>query len=366
MVDDEVDPASILRGPEPPEPEIDLSGLNGHFPRYDLAGVVERPVPLPRIYGGLLYDGRVHTLSGPPEAGKTVVALWCALQMMRHGHRVLVLDEETGPRQVADLLRSMGADSAMIRKSLYYSPFNDLPWKGEDIEQLAILLKAWKPRLTIFDSASEMLASAGVDENRPAEVTTFYKLVLRPVAAKHRSAVLLIDHDAKEPSRGGPPSRYSRGTTAKLASPDVAIKLVPMRPFSRSQDGAMAVYVSKDRLGGLHRYYSVRVTSTPLDLHFTKTTMADIPDGGTGMSPAAEKLLSVITEVPMTSQQLVDEVVKIYGHGLKRETVSRALNSLADQGLVDRDHAGVGQPALWMKKGGTLAEAVPPPAEEPM
>lgn len=351
MVD--ADPASILRGPEPEQPPgPDLSALNGYLPRYDLAGVVKRPVPLPAIYGGLIYHGRVHTMAGPPEAGKTVCALWIALQMMKRGHRILMLDEETGPRQVADLLRSMGAAAEMVDQQLYYTAFNDLPWKADDIDHLAQVCIAWKPALTIFDSASEMLASAGIDENKPAEVTNFYKLVLRPVAAKHRSAVLLLDHDAKE--QPGKVSRYARGTTAKLASPDVSIKLYPLHAFSRSQDGALGLMVSKDRLGGLHRYYSIRVTASPLALHFTKTSATEVE--GQSMSPAAEKLLDVLTNTPMTNEQLVDRVHAKYGHGLRRETVSRVLNALADQGLVQRDDMGKGRPALWMKPGGALTD----------
>lgn len=355
------DPASILRGPEPEHPEPDLSGLNGHFPRYDIAATVRRPVPLPAIYGGLIYDGRVHTLAGPPEAGKTVLALWIAYQMMKRGHRVFMYDEETGRRQVADLLRSMGCDPDMVDRQMYYTSFNDVPWKGDDIAHLGEVMTAWKPKLSIFDSASEMLASAGIDENKPAEVTNFYKLVLRPVAAKYRSAVLLLDHDAKETP--GKVSRYARGTTAKLASPDAAIKVTPLRPFSRSQDGALAVMVAKDRLGGLHRYYSVRVTASPLALQFTKTSASEAES--VSLSPAAEKLLSVVTTVPMTNQQLVDRVVAVYKHGLKRETVSRALNGLADQGLVQRDDMGPGRPALWVKPGVTLLGADDPVMSQP-
>lgn len=319
----------------------------------------------PTPIGGLIYPSRVHTLAGPPEAGKTVLALWIAVKIMERGQRVLMLDEETGRGQIADLLRSMGADPDMIHERFYYTAFNDLPWKGDDIEQLALLLDAWKPRLSIFDSAGEMLSSAGINENDPSEVTRFYKIVLRPVAAKFRSAVLLLDHDAKG---GDKQSRYARGSTAKLAVPDVAIKLTPLRPFNRSQDGVLGMTIAKDRLGSLHRWYRIRVSSSPLALEFTKTTHADETDGGSGMSPSAEKLLDVITEVPQTSQALVDAVVAKYGHGLRRETVSRALNTLVEQQLIDRMDLGKFQSPLWVKHnvgrlGSQEEEDVPPPSD---
>lgn len=363
MVDGEIDPAEILRGPQP-EREPDLSRLNGYIPRADVTAAMLAHYKPPTPFMGLIYSGRVHTLSGPPEAGKTILGLWLALKAMQRGNRVLMLDEETGLRQTADILNSMGADPEMIRERLYYSAFNDMPWKGDDIDHLAMLLEEWKPRLSIFDSAGELLSSAGIDENNPTDVTRFYKLVLRPVASKFRSSVLLIDHDAKEGSYAKGPSRYSRGTTAKLAVPDVMIKLTQLRPFSRSQDGVLGLYVAKDRLGAMHRHYRIRVTSQPLDMEFTRTTAADQTEGGSGMSPAAEKVLDVLTEVPVTTFAINDAIAAKFGNGLRRETMSRALNALAEQQLADKMDMGPGRSALWCKHGVNTMEAPPPPASE--
>lgn len=357
------DPASVLRGPEPDLPPTPTA--NGHLPGYDLGKVMRMNLPAPTAFHGLVYSAKMHTLSGPPEAGKTVLALWLAYKAMLLGHNVLMIDEETGPRQVADLLKSMGAEPELIDKHLTYLAFMDLPWKGEDVRHLHDLISDLRPKLSIFDSAGEILSAAGIDENSPADVTRLYKTMFHPICARLHSAVLLLDHDAKDGDRRGGPSRYSRGTTAKLASPHVAIKLTPLRPFSRVQDGVVGLFVAKDRLGSLHRHWRIRVTASPLDLIMSQTTAAEETEGGSGMSPAAEKMLAVLSEEPLTQQALVDRVVAKYGHGLKRETASRALNSLLEQNLCDRMDLGPGRPALWAKKGGTLEDA-PPPPDEPM
>jgi len=55
-------------------------------------------------------------------------------------------------------------------------------------------------------------------------------------------------------------------------------------------------------------------------------------------SPAEAKLVEALTQAagqPRTSAELVDAVAETHGHGLKRETVSRALNRLTEQGVVD-------------------------------
>jgi hypothetical protein len=49
-------------------------------------------------------------------------------------------------------------------------------------------------------------------------------------APEHAAAVLVIDHDTKSSE----PSRYARGSGAKLAAVDVASKIEPIRPFGKT------------------------------------------------------------------------------------------------------------------------------------
>jgi hypothetical protein len=352
-------PLSDLYEPEAPPP----AALNGHAPEHaplqpvDLGSVMRKKLPPPKVVANLLYGRTVHLLSGPPESAKTVLALWLALRAMRGGSCVLMIDEETGRRQVADLFNSMGAEPELIDERFVYFEDAELRWTPGDRSRLADVLTQRQPKLTIVDSFAEILSAANVDENDPGAVTRFVKSNVRPIARQFGSAALVIDHDTKSEKQ----SRYSRGTGAKLSAGEVGIKAWPVRPFSRTQEGMVNLTVAKDRFGCLHRYWSVRVVPQPLlDLKFTKSTAAEESGSGSGLSPAAEKLLSVLTEQPSTGTQLVDRVVSRYGPpGYKRETVSRIMGALAERGVADRVQHG--RDVLWFKPGATILDEVPPP-----
>ena len=88
---------------------------------------------------------------------------------------------------------------------------------------------------------------------------------------------------------------------------------------------------------------------SPLHIE-TSVTEAETnqPDeADSGVTPAAQKLLEASRALgaPSTARSLVDWVAKHYGHGLRRETVSRALSDLEKRGLMDSAEAG--REKLW-------------------
>lgn len=91
---------------------------------------------------------------------------------------------------------------------------------------------------------------------------------------------------------------------------------------------------------------------SPLHVGVTVTDTDDSTDeADDDREPAALKLLQALTAAdgqPRTSEQLVDWVAQEHGHGLRRETVSRHLNALETEGLVDHVDQGSFQPKLWM------------------
>lgn len=97
---------------------------------FDLAALVRDGVPPPDLLcGDLLYAGGLHSISGPPDCGKTTIALHWILRHVRAGHRVVFLDEEGGAELVAEKLIALGAtpqDAEMIR----YYPFPARGWAG--------------------------------------------------------------------------------------------------------------------------------------------------------------------------------------------------------------------------------------------
>jgi DnaB-like helicase N terminal domain/AAA domain len=305
----------------------------------------ETPLPV-LLCGDRLYRGAVHTLSGPPDSGKTTLACWWMLQAVREEGSVLFLDEEGGREIVTEKFQALGAKPG---ERIGYVQFPSRSWTGADVADLRALLAERKPAVVAWDSSAAFLARAGLDENAAADVTRFYSQVLTMAAREHDAAVLVIDHDTKNAE----PSRYARGSGAKLAAVDVAYKIEPIRPFSKTESGTSRLKVVKDRRGWLERAHEVAFLADRAgDVALTVSISAAAEQGTAPepqMPPARAKLLAALDDVPAAQNQLIDRIQAEHGHGLKRETVSRELNALLSDGLADRLDQGRGKPALWMR-----------------
>jgi hypothetical protein len=325
------------------------------FHRQDLAPGLRKPRPRPRTFDQLLYPGKLHSLAGEPESGKTVVVLWWLLRIMRLGHPVVLFDEETGPDQLLDLFQALGAEEQILARYLHYYPYPEVNWTSPDgITHLHKVMAEVNPVLTAFDSCATMMSAAGLRENDPADVTKLWTRTLAPLGRTFGSAVVVTDHDSKD----GMSSRYARGSTAKLAAVDVGFKLAAVTAFSRDMDGALELAVTKDRPGCLYRRWKVTVTRAPLTLDWGKAPPQQPVQPG--MPPGQVKLLSIVNDQPATLKELVDRLAGKYGHGLHRNTASGYLNALSDAGQIERIDQGNGVEALWALPG-QAAAAEPSP-----
>ena len=184
------------------------------FRELSLAALVREGVPPPELLcGDLLYAGGLHSIAGPPDCGKTTIALWWMLQHVRAGQTVMFLDEEGGAELVAEKLIALGATPEEVARIRYY-PFPARAWNAYDVIVLRELLDDIKPGIVLWDSSAAFLSRAGLDENSAGDVTRFWSQVLTPIAREHGAAVLVIDHDVKN----GEASRFARGSGAKLAA----------------------------------------------------------------------------------------------------------------------------------------------------
>jgi hypothetical protein len=323
------------------QPAIQPGGQPRSFDRFDLVQLARDGIAAPGLLcGGLLYAGGLHSLAGPPDCGKTTLAYAWTLSLIRDGHQVVIIDEESGPEQVTEKLLALDTKPDEMHNIRYY-PFPGRTWTEADIEALMTdVLAEPRPALVIWDSSAVLLGRAGLDENSAADVTRFWTTVLAPAARHVGAAVLVIDHDTKDSA----PSRYARGSGAKLAATDVAFKLEALRPFSRAQDGILRLTVTKDRRGWLHRWHRIHVGHRPLALAITEAGETQ-----PAMPPAEAKVLDAMDGTPRTARELVDRIAAKHGHGLRRETVSRALNTLLEAGMADCLVTGPGRPRLWSR-----------------
>jgi hypothetical protein len=325
-----------------------------------LAALVRDGVPPPTlICGDLLYAGGLHSISGPPDAGKTTVSLWWLLQHVRGGNDVMFLDEEGGAELVAEKLIALDATPEEAARIRYY-PFPARTWGSYDVILLREAVTETRPGLILWDSSAAFLARAGLDENAAADVTRFWSQVLTPLAREHRATVLVVDHDPKD----GAASRYSRGSGAKLAACDAQFKADMVQPFSRTQNGVLRLTVTKDRRGWLHRWWEIGIETGGggIKVRFTETTEDGTMVGAAspGLTPAETKVRAALDTEPVTIAGLTDRIAAIYGHGLTRETVSKALNKLARLGLAERYSLGAGKSALWAITAGQPVTITPP------
>lgn len=306
----------------------------------ELEPAVEFVPPPTLICQDLLYLGAVHTLSGPPDCGKTTLACWWMLQAVRDGGSVLFLDEEGGREIVIEKFQALGAAAG---ERIGYVEFPSRSWNAVDITVLNEVLTERQPTVVAWDSSAAFLSRAGLDENAAADVTRFYSHVLTPAARLHKAAVVVIDHDTKNSE----PSRYARGSGAKLAATDVAYKIAPVKPFSKTESGVSKLIVSKDRRGWLHRAHEAAFLTDvdTMTVSISKTTAdGEHPD----LAPAEQKVLKALDEYPATIAELNERIHAVHGHRLNaRETVSRALNKLMRMGLAERFSTSPTGENLW-------------------
>jgi KaiC/GvpD/RAD55 family RecA-like ATPase len=332
--------------------------------RIDLGAILRGEVPAPdMIADGALYRGQVHLLAGAPDTGKTSLALCWALAVIRKGGTVLFIDEEGGRLIIARRLESVGYSADEAGVIAYY------PFPGRSREDWTVGSSGWRdlvdelgqcwPDLIIIDSAAGVLAAAGLDENSNADVAVlWHALTVIARAPRLLPAIVIIDHVTK----AEPESRYSRGASAKLAASDVMYRADLIRAWSRHEDGAVRLVVTKDREGYLRRHQRFRVLRDPL--RFAPDEAAEIgPDPGT-WAPAKAKVLEALDASWRTITEITDRVYARHGHGLKRQTVSTHLTELEREHWAERRDTGTGRPALW-RRVGSSADPLPSPLPVP-
>lgn len=313
------------------------------FKAVPLAPLMKAGVPDPVLLcRSLLYQGGLHSIAGPPDCGKTTIALWWIVELLRQGKRILFLDEEGGQEIVTERLIALGVTLDELER-LTYVPYPARRWTDADIA--ALLELASTSAMVLVDSSAAFLAQAGWDENLAGDVTRFWSRVLTPLARQGNAAVVVIDHVKKDQEQ----SRYARGSGAKLAALDVQVVIEMLRPFSRRQDGVLKYTVSKDRRGWLHRYWKVRVrTDHGLIIpEFMQDELAEIEEDSVPGPPARKKIYEVLNDVPAGYRQIVDAINARYGHYLARQTVSTELNELARAGYAEGIDQG--RETLWIK-----------------
>lgn len=182
---------------------------------------------------GLLYAGKVNSIIGPSESGKSWLAL---LAVMQHPGQVTFVDFESDGPSIAGRLRQMGLPQERLEQIRYLRP--DEAYTGRGVGPAD---------LVVVDGLNTFYSLHGVDYIDTVEVTRFHKRVLEPWADLG-VCVVVIDHTTK--NRGPGQGSGAIGSQAKRATVTGASLLVRMtESFGRKRLGKATVFVDKDRPG---------------------------------------------------------------------------------------------------------------------
>jgi hypothetical protein len=193
-----------------------------------------------------LYPGKVGTLAGESESGKTTLAMVAGVEQIEQGHRFGFIDFEDDESSVADRLRALGlTDDQILRGLIYLRPDEAL-----NEENVFHLLASFDlaPTLIVIDGVTEGMTLHGLSLLDNEDAAEWLALLPRRLARATGACVLQIDHVVKDKDSRG---RYSLGAAHKLNGIDFQLTLETVEPFGRGKDGESLLKLAKDRPGYL-------------------------------------------------------------------------------------------------------------------
>jgi hypothetical protein len=192
---------------------------------------------------GIVYPGKRHVFSGPPESAKTLAAYAIAIAIIRTGGTVALIDFEMGSYDTRARLQELGATTDEISSVHYLEPHE--PATEPRIATIAAL----KPQLVIIDAAAGAYDIQGLDDNKRGDVEHLSRLYVN-VFWRAGIATIFIDHVVKNTETRG---RFVIGSERKLGGADVHLGFDTITPISRGTAGHYKIVTHKDRGGWLKR-----------------------------------------------------------------------------------------------------------------
>lgn len=198
---------------------------------------------------GLIYTGRVHSIYGESESGKSWVAQIASAEMLKSDKKVIYIDFESDAIDIVNRLKALGVSRAnLLQYFTYIRP--DGPRDADDPYWQAIL-EPDSATLVIIDGVTESLTMWGGETKDNDAITRWMRIFPRTVATASGAAVVLIDHITKNAETRG---RFAIGGQAKLATIDGAAYLVePLEALAPGRTGTLTMRVTKDRPGFIRK-----------------------------------------------------------------------------------------------------------------
>jgi hypothetical protein len=199
---------------------------------------------LPPALCGLIYAGKRHILSGPPEAAKTLTALIITLDALRSGMPVGIVDFETGPAETRRMLDDLGATPSEIAAIYYVEP--DGPPDQADIDSI---VNDYGCKLVTIDAAAGAFDVSELDDNLRKDAERFARAWVRPLWLAG-VATIVLDHVVTNAEGRG---KFTIGSERKTGGADVHLGLHAIKQLHRAAEGLIAITTHKDRPAHLAR-----------------------------------------------------------------------------------------------------------------
>ncbi|MCT2278001.1 AAA family ATPase [Micromonospora chalcea] len=346
---------------EPPDsvPEDDEEQGPSSWEPIDLTSIVDgshtpqTPSLLPRSDGVcLLYAGRVHSLHGESESGKSMVAQAECARVLIAGGSAGYLDFESDETVVVGRLLMMGVPpEAILQRFRYYRPDADPRSNPHDRAAYARMLED-RHDVAVIDGVTEAAAVFGVVSKDNDEITKWIRIFARRLAHRTGAAVIQVDHVTKDSESRG---RFAIGGGAKMNALDGSAFTVEVKePLGVGMRGLVVLRVAKDRPGqvrphcGPFRQSDRTQEAARIVIDSTTPGRIDVTvhpyAAGSGSDPAAHSfrptaLMEKVSRFIEKQKTAPSESKVLEGVVGKERAIKEAISLLVDEGYL-RVHTG--------------------------
>ncbi len=354
------------RLPDPPNYDADSAGLQLRFESIaDIAARIDAQGPPSWLWRGIWPADAYGVLAAEDKAGKSWAAGDAAVSVASGTPWLTVYDCEL-PGAVL-LLAGEGGERNLLRRLRAIARARSL-----QVEQLDLRVLCRVPHLT---NPEHLRAVAGELTNHPARLVILDPLYLaargangsdlyamgetleglQHVCQKAGAALLVVTHFKKTGGSRGAKQITGVGPGAwgrVLVTADVEQR-------AKDSDGATAVDLAIEMIGGEIPDTSLRIrrriwSDDPDDLaaplNYAVEVLADEESGSDssthGLTPAARRVLALLTTELKTRVQIGDEVAGM-GWPLKGRTIQDACATLVERGLADKIRIGDRGTLAW-------------------
>lgn len=203
----------------------------------------------------LLYQGKVNTVFGDSESGKSWICLLACVQELREGGSVAYLDYEDDAASVSGRLITMGVPEKVINdpeRFLYFKLHKGLTDEALDWyanpHTWEVTEGVYKSRtgfmscsLVVIDAMTEALSADGLSSNSDVDVAGWFNSFARRIAALG-PAVVVIDHMNLSDK-----ARVTGSQMKKSAVEGTSIRVMKGKSFDLAHGGHSDLFVAKDR-----------------------------------------------------------------------------------------------------------------------